>query len=387
MDSLRTSQIAVEPNMIDFGLGQPGFDLLPAELMRRAAAQRLDGQDTTFLNYGYEQGGGYFRQALAGFLRSQYQQSVNTDDLFVTTGSSTALSLICTFFTRPGDVVFAEEPSYFLALRIFADHGLRVIGLPLDEEGVDLATLEAALSEHHPAFFYTVPTFQNPTGITLSAARRQTLVDLAVQHGFLIVADEVYHSLGYRATPPAPLAAYAASERVLSVGSFSKILAPGLRLGWIQSSPPLLKPFVECGLVDSGGGLNPFTSALVQTALEAGWQDEFLAGLIQTYGERSAALGKALEAELGEMADFTVPAGGFFFWLKLQGAAARLNTDELLAVARAHHVGFQPGKRFSSQGGLSQSIRLSFSFYETAALVEGAGRLADAIAAAVAQQT
>ena len=183
------------------------------------------------------------------------------------------------------------------------------------------------------------------------------------------------------------MAVYVASERVLSLGSFSKILAPGLRLGWIQSSSSLLKPFIECGLVDSGGGLNPFTSALVRTALDAGWQDEFLAGLIQTYGERSAALGKALDAELGELVDFTVPAGGFFFWLRLRGAAAALDAEQLLEVARAHQVGFQPGKRFSSQGGLSHAIRLSFAFYDTATLVEGARRLAGAIDAAVVQQT
>jgi 2-aminoadipate transaminase len=387
MHDLRTSQIAVAPDMIDFGLGQPGFDLLPAPLMQRAAMRRLDGNDNSFLNYGHEQGDGYFRRALAVFLSGQYAQAVDMDELFVTTGSSTALSLICTFFAEPGDVVFAEEPSYFLALRIFADHGLRVVGLPMDDAGVDLNAFEDALRKHRPKFFYTVPTFQNPTGITLSAPRRQALVDLAAKHDFLIVADEVYHSLGYRASPPAPMAAYTASNRVLSIGSFSKILAPGLRLGWIQTSPHRMQRFVSCGLVDSGGGLNPFTSALVRTALEEGWQNAFLAGLVQTYGARSARLDEALHAELDDLITFQLPPGGFFFWLRFVGPAAALDGDELLRAARMQRVGFQPGRRFSSQGGLNDRIRLSFAFYPTAALVEGAQRLGAVIRGAIAQST
>ena len=197
----------------------------------------------------------------------------------MTAGASQALDLICTLYTQPGDVVFVEEPSYFLALRIFADHRLRVVGVPTDAEGLRIDALEELLRQQRPAFLYTIPTHQNPAGFTLPLARRRRLVELAQQHGFLVVADEVYHLLSYGAPPPPPLASWAATGAVLALGSFSKILAPGLRLGWLQAAPEHIHRLVTSGLLDSGGGLNPFTSGLVRVALERGWQEEHLGRL------------------------------------------------------------------------------------------------------------
>jgi len=369
---LATTQSETPAGVIDFGLGHPAADLLPRTIMQEAAARRLAEPDASLQQYGIEQGDGYFRYALANFLTGRFGFDVGYDDLFVSAGASLALELICTLYTQPGDVVFVEEPSYFLALRIFADHHLRVVSIACDEGGLRIDALEEALVQTRPALIYTIPTHQNPSGATLSAERRQRLVELAQTHGFLVVADEVYHLLSYGATPPPPLAAWAASGQVLSLGSFSKILAPGLRLGWVQAAPVHLARLVQSGLLDSGGGLNPFTSALVRVVLEEGWQDDYLAHLKRTYSARIAVLGAALRRELGDAAHFVEPEGGYFFWLRL---AEEFDAANLLARAASYQVSFRPGVRFSSRDGLRNYLRLSFAFYEEADLVEGARRL------------
>ena len=373
MNVPRTTQVSVPPGMIDFGIGQPGFDLLPARLMQRTATRRLDDVDTSFLNYGAGQGDGFFRQALARFLSDGYGEAVDADALFITAGASNALDLTCTLFTRPGDVVFAAEPTYFLALRIFADHGLRVVPIPTDEQGMNIQALEEALHTERPALLYVIPTFQNPAGMTLPLERRRRLVELAAAYDFLIAADEVYHLLAYTAAPPAPMAHFMDDGRVISLGSFSKILAPGLRLGWVQANPAMIRRFVTSGLVDSGGGLNPFTSALVRVALEEGWQEEYLARLRRTYAHRIEVMDAALGAELGDLVDYTRPAGGFFFWLTL---APEMDSQRLRTLADDYRVGFQPGTRFSSRGELRDRLRLSFAFYDEDAIREGVARLA-----------
>ena len=257
---IQTTQVQVSEGMIDFGIGQPAPALLPLVAMREAVADRLNQDDPSLLAYGAMPGDGYFRLALARFLSEQYKLPVEAGQLFITTGASQGLDLICTLFTQSGDTIFVEEPSYFLALSIFADHRLNVVSLPTDEGGLIIEALAEKLAEHRPAFLYTIPTFHNPSTATLSAARRKRLVELSQQHNFLIVADEVYHLLGYTATsPPPPLGSHIEAGTVLSLGSFSKILAPGLRLGWIQTGPALIERLVKSGLLGRGGGLTPFT--------------------------------------------------------------------------------------------------------------------------------
>jgi DNA-binding transcriptional MocR family regulator len=269
-----------------------------------------------------------------------------------------------------------EEPTYFLALRIFADHRLTVIPIATDAQGLDIDALEATLAQRRPALLYVIPTHQNPSGATLPLERRRRLVELSVQHNFLIVADEVYHLLSYDAAPPPPLAFFAESGTVLGLGSFSKILAPGLRLGWVQAASPHMTRLYASGLLDSGGGLNPFTSALVRVVLEEGWEDAYLDGLHATYRQRIAVLDAALQAQLGATVRYVTPTGGYFFWLQLSEAC---DSEALLQRATAHKVSFRPGVRFSGCGGLRNYIRLSFAFYEEAQLREGVHRLRAAL--------
>jgi DNA-binding transcriptional MocR family regulator len=315
---------------------------------------------------------------LARFLSESYAVEVSPENLFVSGGVSQALDLICSLFTRPGDLIFVEEPTYFLALRIFADHGLEVEGLPTDRLGLIPEELRKRLSQRRPVLLYTIPTHQNPTAASLSEDRRKHLVSLCREHGVLLVADEVYHLLTYSGEAPRPLAVFIEEGGVLSLGSFSKILAPGLRLGWVQGAPELLERLSACGFLDSGGGLAPFTSAVVRSALERGDQKTHVSKLRGTYGSRARAMGASLKRALGERAGGAAmiePAGGFFYWVRLEG----MDTEELLVRARERGVTFAPGRRFSTRGGMQDCLRLSFSYYDEQRIGEGISRLVEAI--------
>jgi len=375
---MQTTQVVISGDLIDLSIGHPSLSLLPLEMMRTAAEHRLKQGDPALLQYGFEQGCGYFRKTLALFLTDKYGISVNPGNLFVSNGVSQALDIICTLYTKPGDLIFVEEPTYFLALRIFADHQLRVVSLPMDEEGLVVEALDEQLAKQRPVFLYTIPTHQNPTGATLSVNRRRRLLELSKEFDFMILADEVYHLLSYLEEPPPPFGSFISEGSVFSLGSFSKILAPGLRLGWIHASPELLRPLTLCGMLDSGGGLNPFTSALVRSALESGLLLEHLERLRSAYRERLVAMRSVLRSELPGLLRFNEPQGGFFFWIALPEG---VHAPDLLPKAEESKVSFIPGIRFSSCGGMGNYLRLSFSYYDPEELQEGVKRLAQVLRA------
>jgi len=373
---MQITQLDLSDDIIDLGVGQPDPSLLPLAVLRQAATHRLTQPDASLLQYGMEQGNEYFRLSLAQFISDGYGMPVDPDRLFITAGATSGLDLVCARFTSPGDTVFVEEPTYFLALRLFADRGLNVVGLPTDENGLVVETLEEKLAEIRPAFFYTVPTFHNPSGVTLTASRREHLVRLSEQHGFYIVADEVYHLLAYTTEPPPPMVSYDTSGMVISLGSFSKILAPGLRLGWIQAAPDPIRRMTRSGLLLSGGGMNPFTSAIVQSAVELGLQRKHLNRLIGIYRQRASDLEAALNETLSASTTFIPPGGGFFYWLRLP---QDLDTAALRDTAKRNGVNFQPGLNFSAGGELHNFMRLCFVYYDSDRLREGVRRLAAVI--------
>ena len=368
---LPATQVNIPPGVIDLGAGDPPFSLLPLDLLQKGAEARFARNDPYFLQYGLEQGDGYFRQALAGFLAEGYGFAVDPGRLFVTCGISNALDLLCTLFTRLGDVIFAEEPSYFLALRIFADHGLRVVPVETDGDGLVIESLEERLKDGSPKFLYVIPTHQNPSGHTLSAERRAQLVELSHEHDFLILADEVYHFLSYGSQPPKAFAAWTEDPQVLSLGSFSKILAPGLRLGWVQAHPDVVKRLAGCGLLDSGGGLNPFTSAMVRSVIESGGLKQNITKLAGIYSSKLKVMEAALHRYLSGTI-YSAPSGGYFFWVRLPDG---MDAAELQRKAMDFKVNFRPGVRFSSSGGLRDYIRLCFIFYGPEEIEEGIVRL------------
>lgn len=366
---LQRTQFALREGEIHLGIGHPQERLLPRELLREAALHRLSQQDPGFLQYGADAGDDYFRLELARFLCQHYGFPVTAKSLFITNGISQALDFVCRYLSQPGDSIFIEEPSYFLALPIFADYQLKPIPVPVDADGLVIDALEALLKRHKARLLYTIPSHQNPSGISLSQERREALLALAQKHNFVILADEVYHLLSYHSKPPQAMAAFTETKQVISFGSFSKILAPGLRLGWLQAHESLLSQLSKSGMVQSGGGLNPFSSAVVHSALELGLQNSHLENLKVSYAQRLKTMSSALKAL---PVSFHEPQGGYFFWLKLHDS---IDTSQLLEAAIKQGLSFQPGSRFSSKQGLANYLRLCFSYYDSEYLIEGIQRL------------
>ncbi len=378
MGRIATFDKQTPDDMVNFGIGQPSADLMPVELFRALTDGFLAGAAPMDFNYGEVPGDVRFRSSLARFLCEAYGSPTDPDALFLTAGNSQALDFVCGRFTEPGDVIFVEEPSYFLAFQIFRDHGLDIVGLPMDEGGLRIDALEAALERYRPKMLYTIPSFANPGGQCLGLERRERLVALSREHDFLVVADEVYQLLPcFGAAPPA-LGTMTDRGCVLSLGSFSKILAPGLRVSWIQTSPDLMETLLESGWVNSGGAINQLASHLVREAIDSGRQAAHIDMLKAAYRERLLAMDAALDQHLGDIARWQRPDGGYFFWVELP---SKLDAMALRNRARAAGVGFQPGPLFSPTGRFPHHLRLSFAHYGVDDITQGVARLADVIRA------
>ena len=220
---------------------------------------------------------------------------------------------------------------------------------------------------------YTIPSFSNPGGQTLSNSRRERLVDLSREHDFVIAADEVYQMLPYFGDVPPALGTMIDRGNVLSMGTFSKIMAPGLRLGWIQAPDRLMETALDSGWINSGGSVNHITSHIVRHAIDMGLQESLIGQLRDRYRERVVAMDESLHEHLSQHARWARPDGGYFFWLEMDPG---INVRALRLRAFDFGVGFQPGEVFSSSGEFSNFIRLSFAHYGEDDIREGVSRLA-----------
>jgi DNA-binding transcriptional MocR family regulator len=367
-----TFDAAPAPGTINLGIGQPSADLLPVDLVRQASQSFFDSAHPFELNYGATQGDARFLGSLASFLSEGYNSEVTADQLFVTGGNSQALDMASVVFAKSGDTVFVEEPSYFLAFQIFRDHGLNIVGIPVDDDGLCVDALQQELELHKPAFLYTIPSYHNPGGQCTNEARRRQIVELAEEHDFLIVADEVYQLLYYYDAPPPAYGTMAASDKVVSLGSFSKILAPAMRLGWIQTSDYLRNRIMASGFVNSGGSINHFSSHIVRQAIDNGTLDSHIRKLRRVYRSRVEAMDDALHEHFDNIAKWSRPGGGYFFWLRFDET---IDTTPLRKKAYELETGFQRGAIFSSKGQLRNYLRLSFAHYDEDDIREGIARM------------
>ncbi len=374
--------ISIPQGVLDLGWGHPSPHLHPTEALQIASERVLSQQSAVPLQYGAVQGFGPLLEGLADFLTTQDTYGnlpVDPRSLFLTAGASQGIDLATTIMTQAGDTVFVEEPTYYLIGRIFLDHGLKVMGVPTDSDGLDVDALELMLVDgHRPRLLYVIPAYQNPTGATLSPGRRHRLIQLAQRYGFTILADEVYQLLHYGPPPPPPLATMDDTSNgcVVSLGSFSKILAPGLRLGWVHASSNLIQRFVGSGVAASGGGLSHFAAAIAQATLDLGLLQDNIDNLRRTYTMRRDAVARMLSTDLAGMVEFDKPDGGYFFWLTLSDGA---EADALLPIAQNAGVSYRPGTAFSSSGLFRDSLRISFSLYDVGDLAEALSRLNQAI--------
>ena len=374
------TQNTLREGVIEFAFGEPDPALLPVGLVRDAAARALGAGGAGALAYGSNEGPERLRAAIAERSAELEGHDVTAGDLLVTGGNSQALDQAMTMLTKPGDVVYVECPTYNLALGIVADHPVTIAGVTLDDQGLDVDALGVAVREaraagRRPRLLYTIPTFHNPAGVSLSSTRREQLLELARRHDLVVVEDDVYRELVYQGEAPPALRTLDPAAPVVRLGSFSKSLAPGLRLGWIDAPAALRERLAGAGVLESGGCVSQFSAHVVAAVLEAGGYDAHVAALRTAYASRRDALAAALGKHLPPGCDFSVPAGGFFLWITLPPG---LDASGLLPVAEEHGVAFAPGRRFCADGA-DRSLRLAFSLYDEASLAEGAKRLGAAI--------
>lgn len=374
-------QFRERPGILDLGWGHPHPSLLPVGEWAAAVRQTSLSFGWQALTYGYAAGPGPLLEWLAGHLAEVEGCAADLPGFFVTAGASHALSLVAGVLAEPGDVVVVDSPTYHFALRILRDRGVRIVSAPVDAEGIDPAALAAMLSSladqgRRVAMLYLVPTFCNPTGRSLPGPRRRDLVRLALRSGVPIVEDDTYRELVYQGTAPASLWQLAGGSGVVRLGSFSKTVAPGLRLGWINAGQDIVRRLMSLGYVDSGGGVNHATGLAMATFGASGGYDRHVARVREAYKQRRDTLVRTLAAGLPGVT-VPSPAGGWFLWLPLPGT---ITASALLPVAERHGVSFVPGAEFYADGaGGERHVRLSFSFLTPPELAEAAGRLAAAV--------
>ena len=381
MLDLPTIQLIRRPGIIELGWGHPNAALLPVDGMRQAAADALDRWGADALNYGADQGAGPLLAWLSDRIARTEGRAPAHGEILITGGVSQALDQICTLCTQPGDIVLVESPTYHLAIRILRDHPLDLIPIPADEHGLRIDALAETIAElrrtgRRARLLYCVPTFHNPTGASLQTERRAALVELAAAEQLLVIEDDVYRELSYDGPTPPSLWSLAPPDTVVRLGSFAKSLAPGVRLGWLTAGPSIAGRLIGSGLLDSGGGVNHFTSLMVTAFCASDQYDQQIARLRTAYLTQRDALLAGLAAHLPPSCTWTTPGGGFFVWVRLPEG---MDAAALLPRAEASGVAYLPGALFHTGGGGTNTLRLAFSLYNPDELVEAARRLGGVI--------
>ncbi len=370
--------------MVELGVGEPDSSLLPRAAVRRAANLVLDVDGPDALSYGAPRGPGPLVRWLADWLSAREGRRIGSEQLMITGGASAALAQVCLTLTEPTGVALCESPTYHLAAQIFRDHGLEPRAVPVDEAGIVPEALgdridRVTAAGRRVALVYTVPSHNNPTGRTTPAARRAALVAATEARGIPLVEDDPYREIFFDAPPPA-LGSLGQEPGVIRLGSFSKLLAPGLRLGWLLASSERVTRLLEAGWLDSGGGPNHLTAMIVHRIALDGALERNLETVTRAYAERADALVRELRRVLPAGSRLDPPDGGFYVWVGLPGA---VDTRELLPRAERAGVSFAPGSRFGVPGAPQPSdrIRLAFSGHSPERLREGARRLGRALEA------
>lgn len=377
MLQLPNTQLVIRPGIIEFGWGHPHPGLLPIEELAAAAAALFASQASDALAYGAAQGPGQLIEQIGAYLSRLDGVAPDPARLMITGGVSQALDMLCTLLVEPGDVALVEAPSYHLAQRILRDHRIELLPVPGDSQGMRIEAIEGLLElvrsqGRRVRLLYTVPTFNNPSGLTLALERRIALAELAQRAGFYVLEDDVYRELWYDAPPPPPIALVGPDAPVIRLCSFSKILAPGLRLGWMVAPPEVVERCTGCGLLDSGGGVSHFTAHLIAEFMARGLLSSQVARLRPVLRNRRDTLLAALARELPAGCTWRPPLGGYFIWVRLP---AHIDSAALLPAAEAAGVAFLPGARFAGGSEGNRHLRLAFSLLSLEELNEGARRL------------
>ena len=372
-----------KPGIISFAGGFPDPTLFDVEGIKESTNAVLTHAPSAVLQYGATEGYGPLREGISGFMANK-GATVQPDGLIVTTGSQQALDLIGKTMISPGDKVIVEAPTFLATIQCFRLYGAHIIGAPIDADGVDVDQLEKLIEEHQPKLVYLIPTFGNPSGATLSLARRKRILEIAARTQTLVVEDDPYGELYFDTPPPPSLLALSdevpgSREWLAHCGSFSKILSPGLRVGWLIAPPELLAKATMCKQFSDAHTSN-LTQATAAHYLTLNRLDGALDVVRKTYAERASVMAASLQRELGDAIAFNAPQGGMFFWAHLTGAGGKsASAPEFAKRAIDKMVAFVPGAPFFAHDPDLSTLRLSFATVGLDKIEEGIARLGQAL--------
>lgn len=364
-------KVTAQPDVISFAGGLPAPELFPIEAISRAAQTVLASGGSSALQYGESEGFMPLREWIATEMNRRGVKVAATDVL-ITTGSQQVLDLVGKTFLNPGDVVLTENPTYLAAIQAFQSMEAKFVPVPTDENGLVPEAIPELIRQHRPKFLYTIPNFQNPTGVTLPAARRHKLAAIAAEHNLTILEDDPYGQLRYRGVDVPPVKHWDTTGRVLYASTFSKIIAPGLRTGWVVAAPDV---FSRLLMLKQASDLHTssFDQRVAHTYLTQADSMAHVAIIRQAYGERFGVMDAALREQMPAGFSWTHPEGGMFLWIT---GPAELDGMALLERAIARKVAFVPGRDFFPGNGGKNHLRLNFSNSTPARIREGVQRLA-----------
>lgn len=376
-------KLTEKPEIISFGGGMPAPEVFPIKEFEDACVRVLHNMGSNALQYGATEGVMALRELIAS-ISVRNNIDVTPENILITSGSQQALDLLGKILINPGDRILVENPTYLGALQAWAPYGAEYVTVPMDEHGMITDALEDALRSG-PKFIYVLPNYQNPTGVSLSLERRKKLIELADRYGVPIVEDDPYGQLRYEgdALPSVVTldnqyrangnATY--SGNVIYLSTFSKILAPGIRLAWVVAPPEVIRKLVQA---KQGSDLHTstFNQLVAYEVAKTGFLDEHVKVIRRTYHERRDVMLGAMDAYFPAGVDWTHPNGGLFLWCTTPG---NVNTTDLLKVAVTQNVAFVPGESFFPTGGGQNTMRLNFSNAKPEKILEGISRLGKAL--------
>jgi 2-aminoadipate transaminase len=386
MEGVRTStireilKVTEQPDIISFAGGLPAPELFPVEDILTATERLLCENGAESLQYSPTEGFAPLREALASESR---KRGINcgADDILITTGSQQPLDLTAKIFLDPGDCVLTENPTYLAAIQAFQTYEVRFVAVPTDEEGLIPEALPELIEREKPKFLYTIPNFQNPTGVTLSASRRRTLYTIAARYGLTVLEDDPYGALRYTGKAIPPIKSLDTEGLVIYLSTVSKTIAPGLRIGWVVAAEQIYRKLT---IAKQAADLHASSldQRIVHRYLADFDSDAHIERIRKSYGERFSIMDAALKAHMPAGFTWTHPEGGMFLWVTCPEG---INTNELMQEALARKVLFVPGQDFFPDACGHRYMRLNFSNASPEQIREGIRRLAEVCATAVKQ--
>ena len=376
--------ITARPEVISLAGGLPDTGSFPPDTFAAMADRIAQQSCARALQYGPTEGLDEAKDCIVEVMAAE-EMKVDRDDLIVTTGGQQVIDLVTKILIDPGDVVVAEGPTYPGAVPTFSSYEAEVLQIDTDSDGMRVDRLEEVLDHlardgRRPKFVYTIPSFQNPAGVTMSVPRRQRLVEIAHERELMILEDNPYGMLRYEGSPKPTLRSLDGGVYVMYLGTFSKILSPGIRLGWVAAPPPVLEK-INLGKQAADLCTSTLSQLLVRAYFDEGIWREYIQSLNEIYRARRDAMLDALAEFFPRQAEWTRPGGGLFIWVTLPDF---IDTTDLLARALRENVAFVPGEGAYLDGRGRNSMRLNFSASDEDTIREGVRRIGEVVAEQVA---